>query len=169
MKTVVGLFHDKAGAKQALNALTKEGFAQEQIGVLAKEADLQHILAANQDQTWVQDAAKGGSQRAAVGGLAGLLVGISTVAIPGIGLLAAAGLAVSGAILGGLTNAFIGLAMSEQESHFYTLGLRRGGILVTVQTDEEHVAAARQVLQEAGAVAARPRDGLWPFDGDVQI
>lgn len=46
------------------------------------------------------------------------------------------------------------LAMNDNEAEFYVRGLKNGGALLIVETDEEQVDAARRIL--------RSENGRWP-------
>ena len=98
--------------------------------------------------------------------IAGLLVGIGALAVPGIGpvlafgpLAAAIGATAAGAGLGaaagGIIGALVGLGIPEEDANFYAEGVKRGGVLVTVRADDAR--AVRGVDPDA-AVAAVCRD-----------
>ena len=95
----------------------------------------------------------GASIGTVLGGGAGLLAGIGALAIPGVGPVVAAGWliatltgagvgAAAGGILGALTNA----GVSHEDAHVYAEGLRRGGNLVTVRTDDAQAPRIEQIL-----------------------
>jgi hypothetical protein len=78
-----------------------------------------------------------------LGGALGWLVGIGTVAIPGLGpfiaagpLMAALSGAAAGAALGGVTGALIGMGILEYEAKQYEGKLREGNILISVHTED---------------------------------
>jgi hypothetical protein len=78
-----------------------------------------------------------------IGGGAGLLAGIGSLAIPGVGPVVAAGWLVAtltgagiGAAGGGLLGALTGAGVTNDEAHVYAEGVKRGGSLVTVRADE---------------------------------
>jgi len=72
----------------------------------------------------------------------GLLAGIGSLAIPGVGPVVAAGWLVAtlagaglGAVGGGLVGALTGAGISHEEAETYNEGVKRGGSLVTVQVE----------------------------------
>ncbi|RYG23785.1 DUF1269 domain-containing protein, partial [bacterium] len=84
------------------------------------------------------------------------------VAGPIAGLLtgAAAG-AATGGILGGL----IGLGIPKEHAETYAEGVRRGGTLVTVTTDESEVQRVKDLLDRDGAVDIEQRGGYYRQQG----
>lgn len=93
------------------------------------------------------------------GGVIGLLAGIGTLAIPGLGafiaagpLLAALSGAAAGAAAGGVVGALIGMGIPEYEAKAYEDKLRQGNYLVAVHNVKgEQASQVRDVLKEANA------------------
>ncbi len=99
-----------------------------------------------------------------LGGGAGLLAGIGALAIPGVGPIVAAGWLIAtltgagvGAAAGGLLGSLTGAGIPEEHAHVYTEGVRRGGSLVTVRTDESRAAEAETILNGHGPVDINAR------------
>src|SRR5205807_9218848 len=94
-----------------------------------------------------------------IGGALGWLAGIGTLAVPGLGPLLAAGpvvaaLAGAGAVgaVGGVAGALIGLGIPEYEAKRYEGRVRKGGILLSVHTDDsEWTKRAKAILESTGA------------------
>ena len=89
----------------------------------------------------------------AVGGGLGLLAGIGALAIPGVGPVVAAGWLVAtltgagiGAAGGGLLGALTGAGLSREEANVYAEGVRGGGSLVTVRTDEANAGMIEDIM-----------------------
>jgi hypothetical protein len=98
-------------------------------------------------------AAAGAAVGGVVGGTAGLLAGIGLLAIPGIGPVVAAGWLVAtgtgaliGAGAGGLIGALGDHGVNREDAEIYAEGIRRGGALVAVKTDERNAALVEDVL-----------------------
>ena len=94
------------------------------------------------------------------------------MAIPGLGPVVAAGWLVAtltgagiGAAAGGLGGSLTGAGVSERDAHAYAEGVRRGGSLLTVRTDEGHAATAAHILEEHGAVDLDERADGWEREG----
>jgi len=90
----------------------------------------------------------GATSGAIMGGIAGLLVGLGALAIPGIGPAIAAGTLATtlgttaagaglGALTGGLIGALVAAGIPEDEANVYAEGIRRGGTLLMVNADNE--------------------------------
>jgi hypothetical protein len=169
-KRAVGVFASYQEAENALLALRDEGFAMNQVSIIAKDSDRMerstqigdakvHNLA---ETTQVDEGAKAGAATGgAVGGLTGLLVGLGTLAIPGIGPVMLAGAAATalattvaggalGAAAGSLAGALIGLGIPEDRAKIYNDHVESGGYLVIVDGAEAAVSRAEAVLRKAG-------------------
>ncbi len=141
-------------AEDAIQALQKAGFNRDDISLIARDA-------AREAPGGVDDTASAGAGAEAgaiIGGIAGLAAGLAALAIPGIGPVLAAGpLALAlgslglGAAAGGLIGALTGMNIPESDAHYYTEGIRRGGALVLVRTDDKNAERARAVLDTQGA------------------
>jgi uncharacterized membrane protein len=94
----------------------------------------------------------------ALGGLGGLLVGLTALAIPGIGpvlaagpLLATLGGVAVGAATGGLFGALVSQGVPEEHAHRYVTEIEGGSALLMVRTDTAMQARALQIMIAAGA------------------
>ncbi len=88
-----------------------------------------------------------------LGGIAGLLIGAGTFAIPGLGLLTAAGpLAglLSGAVTGGIVGGLIDLGIPETKTSLYEEGLKEGKILMTTKVKAENINQVMNILKKYG-------------------
>ena len=117
-----------------------------------------------------------------LGGGAGLLAGIGALAIPGIGPIVAAGWLVAaltgagaGAAAGGLLGSLTGAGIEERDAHVYSEGVRRGGSLVTVRTDDARADEAEAILTRYNPVDSTSREadyrsGGWTtYQGDAVV
>lgn len=153
MTTVTGLFDNPADAESAVQELVQGGWPREDIGVVTSHTAVGETHKAA--HLAVKDAEKG----AIVGGLAGLFLGLTELAIPGVGLVLVGGwLAVTligagvGAATGGLAGALVEAGVSHAEAGHLAEGIRKGGTLVTLQSATERVTAAEDVLRRHHAV-----------------
>jgi uncharacterized protein (TIGR02271 family) len=175
-KTVVGLFDDRAAAQNAVRELMSEGFRGDEVSVVSKKPDgkgveVEYVEEDGHEQ--IGDMAKGAGTGAAIGGAAALLLSLTALTIPGIGPVLAAGPLAAliagagiGATAGGLVSGLTRLGLGDDEAHTYAEGLKRGGTLVTVNTDNHHADLAVNLLRRLGAVeidkrAAEWREGGW--------
>lgn len=174
-KTVIGLFDNYAEAQSVVSELLGSGFTQDDISVMAKESRPENVVVeyVEEDGTeQVHDMAKGAGTGAAIGGLAGLLVGLASLAIPGVGPVLAAGPLATfiagagiGATAGGLISGLTRLGVPEKDANFYAEGVRRGGTLVSVNAPDERAESAVAVMKRHGAVEIDKRAAQWRQDG----
>jgi hypothetical protein len=93
----------------------------------------------------------------ALGGLAGWLIGATTVAVPGLGALLAAGALVAavggagiGAATGGIVGYLVDRGLSHEEAHYYHERVRHGAVLVTVHVAPDRADEIRTIMQRHG-------------------
>src|SRR5919199_3758103 len=163
--TVVGVFHDRDSARDAIEALKDAGFSADAIGLLSQDREESRELA---EETGTRSHAGEGAATGLVaggllGGIGGWLVGVGALAIPGVGPFIAAGAlgaaltgAAVGAGVGAIAGALIGLGIPEEEAGYYEDEVRGGRTLVTVRTDGRYE-EARELLREHGAYDIQDR------------
>jgi len=176
MKTVVGLFDDYNQAKNAAVEVERAGISQNDISVLANNETDQHVRrdVVDTHSTMGHAVTKDAGVGAEIGGVLGLLAGISTVAIPGLGFIAGAGWLAGaltgagiGAVTGGLVGALTHLGIPQADAVYYEEGIRRGGTLLAVRTDDSGVANISRILNNAGAVNIEERAASYRSQGFV--
>src|SRR5207253_2449651 len=94
-----------------------------------------------------------------IGGVLGWLVGLGTLAVPGVGPLIAAGPIVAaltgagvGGAIGGIAGALLGLGIPEYEAKRYEGRIKEGGILLSVHCDDSNwTKRAKEILERTGA------------------
>lgn len=161
MKTVVGLFDDMNQAKKAALDLEAAGVPHNDVSIVANNEGGRYA-AVNTDPAPTatghaigRDALVG----AEIGGVAGLLMAITGLAIPGLGWIAGAGWlmatilgAGTGAIVGGLVGALTNVGVPEADAAHYNEGVRRGGTLLAVKAQDNMATRVAQILGDDGAV-----------------
>lgn len=178
MKTVVGLFENYTDADRAVSELNTRGFNRNEISVAARDNSIRNQVAGEsaREQAVAESAGAGAVGGAVVGGLGGLLVGIGALAIPGIGPIITAGTLATalgttaagagiGAAAGGLIGALVGMGIPEEDAHFYAEGVKRGGVLVTVQTSDDRASEALNIMRRARAVDVDTQRQSWRETG----
>jgi hypothetical protein len=175
MKAIVGLFEGQEEADRAIRELEAAGFAHNQFSLVARDNIVQVVnRQEDREQGTVQAEEKlGPTGGAVIGGLTGLLIGVAALAIPGIGPVIAAGTVAAtlgaaagmGAVTGGLLGALTSLGISEEEAGLYAEGVKRGGVLVVVETELDRAGAATQALRQAGAMEVSVRRERWREQG----
>lgn len=168
-KTVAAFFDRFLLAEDAIDALQKAGFDRNNISIVSSDANKEHERRITGGMSEMLSGAGAG---AAIGGIAGLVLGLAALSIPGVGPIVAAGpLATSlgsaglGAAAGGLLGAFKEAEIPENDAHYYAEGVRRGGAVVLVKTDDEHASEAQRILDDAGAADIEQRGAEWQKEG----
>ncbi len=154
-QAVIGLVPTYEAADFLIRGLTKVGFSNNDISMLAPNANLGYEKHSKAPEGTATGATAGG----VIGGALGLLTGIGALAIPGVGPFIAAGpimAALSGAAIGGavggVTGGLIGLGIPEMEAKQYESKLNDGQqILVSVHAVDGEVDKATQVFKLAEA------------------
>jgi len=172
-KTVVGLFETKEDANRAADELVREGFTHEQVGVIAghqlSQAD-EHVTAPEDSEAKVVEAVGkglgfGGILGAIAGGTAALLFpGVGPVVIGGAlaSVFVGAGL---GASVGGVMAGLMSAGVDESDARLFEEGLRHGGVVLTVHTDEAHTRRAVEILDRNGALDMDEHRQQWGDKG----
>jgi len=172
-KTIVGMFDSLTDAHSAVRELVTMGWSRDDISLVAGDTKGEYTTQTGTLSDEMSATATGASTGAILGGLGGLLVGLGTLVIPGVGPLIAAGpLATTllgagvGAAAGGLLGALIDVGIPEEEANYYTEGVRRGGILVSVRAEEGMmVERAVNILERHNAIDVQRRVSEWQKEG----
>ncbi|RPI32757.1 MAG: signal transduction histidine kinase (STHK), LytS [Chloroflexota bacterium] len=171
MATIAGLFERYEDANNALKKLNELGYGKDRISVIATQESIKNKLEGEEGS-----AAETATTGAVVGGLAGLLVGVGTLLIPGIGPVLSVGSLATllgatatgagiGAAAGGLRGALAEMDVPEAEATLYTESLKKGGILITVIAEGEQGKQVKRVMDENNAVDMKTRLSLWEKGG----
>jgi len=169
--TVVGVFRDVDNARDAISDLKDAGYSSSDISLLAPDrtgTDTKEDRGNKAPEGAVTGAVAGGI----LGGVGAWLVGLGALAIPGIGPVIAAGTLATalattaagagiGAAAGGLIGALVGLGIPEEDAQFYAEGVKRGGVLVTVQTSDDRANDALNIMRQANAVDVDTKRSEW--------
>src|SRR5229473_2547096 len=141
------------------NMLKAEGFSNNDIAVLFPDRSGTRDFAHEQHTKAPEGAATGAVAGGVLAGALGWLVGIGSLAIPGVGPLIAAGPilaaltgAAAGGAVGGLTGGLIGLGIPEYEAKQYEGKVKNGNILISVHTDDSRQRQmAKEIFERAHA------------------
>lgn len=171
-KHAVGVFSRRQDAEQALHELQRSGFPMHKVSIIARDAERQADIAGvdvndspdktshsgnKADEGVTAGALTGG----ALGGIAGLLVGLGSLAIPGVGPIVLAGevataLATTaaggaiGAVAGGLVGGLIGLGIPEAQARVYSDRVSQGDYLIIVNGTDGEIDHAEAILNHRG-------------------
>jgi hypothetical protein len=158
-KAVFGMATSEPQAARIATALEREGFSPNDISVLFPDRGATRDFAHEKNTKAPEGAAAGAGTGGLLGGGLGWLVGIGSLAIPGLGpfiaagpIMAALGGAAIGPAVGGFTGALVGMGIPELEAKQYEAKLREGNILISVHTeDSEEVKRAKTIFEREGA------------------
>ncbi len=160
------VFDSREEAERAMSELRSAGIDMDAISIIGRHGEQtssEHVEdhSADNDGADVSDGAKG-----AIGGaIAGGLLGVAALAIPGVGPLAAAGAIASGAIpgaaaigagvgavAGGLSGLLTDHGVSHEDAAYYEDRIHQGGIFLSVDADRAGVPieTAREILMRSG-------------------
>lgn len=162
-KFVTALFKSRVAVDAAMNALSNRGYARNDITVLTSEA--------TRTKEFVLEVGRHTTSGAGIGGAIGVLIGASVIAfiaigtaitIPWLGFAVAGPIVASlagagaGGVIGGLIGGIIGSRIPEHIAKVYDASLKRGGILLGVETGSKAAATELEKLfTDLGAVNTR--------------
>lgn len=165
--TCLGLFAEPQEADKAVDELQEAGIKKEDISIIVREESRPKVPSGRRVEV-AKDAAAGVTTGGAIGGIAGLIIGIVAITVPGLGLLIAAGpLAVSlglvqiggttlagaitGAAAGGIIGGLVGLGVPEERAKAYEEAVRKGQILLAVGVTPDNQEKVRGIFSNHGA------------------
>ncbi len=162
-KRAVGIFTSRLDTEIALQELKDSGFPMDKVSVIAKDAEREKDLAGVE----VKESAGNGSGENTVvgaiaggtffGGITGLLVGLGTLAVPGIGPIMLVGAEATalvttfaGGAIGAVTGGLIGLGIPEERAEFYSDLVADGYYLTMIKGSEADIRLAQIILGRRG-------------------
>ena len=156
---VFGIYKTTVQAELAAGTLTSAGFSNQDISVLVSDVESTRQFAHEKNTKAPEGTTSGALAGGALGGTLGLLAGLGTLAIPGVGPLIAAGPIVAalagagaGGAVGSLVGALVGMGIPEYEAKRYEGRVKDVGVLLSVHCDtSDEVKRAKELLEETGA------------------
>ncbi len=156
---VLAIVSNPVQAEAVVDELRLSGFSNSDVSALFPDVEGSQEFAHANSTKAPEGAVIGAGAGGLLGGVAGWLLGLGTLAIPGVGPIIAAGpifAALSGVALGGaaggLSGALAGLGFPEYEAKLYAGKLQDGNILIAAHTENSHeTKVARQIFERAGA------------------
>ncbi|WP_347986493.1 hypothetical protein [Methylomonas sp. AM2-LC] len=158
-KAVFCIAKDISQTEIIVNQLKSAGFSSNDISVLLPDKNTSKDFAYEKHTKAPEGASVGGTLGLGVGAVLGWLVGIGSLAIPGVGpfiaagpIMAALSVAAVGAAAGGLTGALIGVGMPEFEAKRYEGKIKGGCVLISVHAaNSAAIDQAKEIFEEAHA------------------
>ena len=162
-----GVFSSRQEAEQAFNELKASGFPMDNVSIIARDADQDEQLGGAQVSERIGNKDVSAStgvvgEIATDSALGAVLVGLGSLAIPGIGPVIAAGsvgaalvatvasTGVEAAATTGLVRAITYLGVPEEQARIYSDSLHQGHYLAIVDGTEDEVLRAEGVLSDRG-------------------
>lgn len=143
---LTGTFRDPARADAAYSDLVRRGYSEKDINVLMSDDTRKKHFTHGETEIG-NKSAEGGAAGAAIGGTAGVIVGLlaaaGTLAIPGIGVVLAGPLVAAlaglgaGGVAGGLVGALVGAGMTEERARIYEKDIKDGGVVIGTKLRSE--------------------------------
>ncbi len=165
-RRAVGTFSSRNDIEYALRELRDAGFDMNKASVIAKNNDTGHQVAGVETQEHVGNKADEGAAAGALtggvfGGITGLLVGLGSLAVPGVGPILLAGEIATalittvagagiGAATGGLLGALVGLGIPEERAKVYNERIERGDYLLILDGTEASINGAEVIVKNRG-------------------
>lgn len=172
IRTHTSMFDTHSHALAAVRDLEAAGFSSDEVSVLGRDAGTADTTTGATGADHADGAATGASLGTILGGGAGLLAGLGSLAIPGVGPIVAAGWLVAaltgagvGAATGGLLGSLTNSGVDKDEAPVYAEGLRRGGSIVTVRAEEARIPQAQAVLMRHMPVNISSREAEYRTSG----
>jgi hypothetical protein len=158
-KSVFGIAKSEPQAIRIANDLRAAGFSDNDISVLFPDKQGTRDFAHEQHTKAPEGTVSGGIAGGVIGGALGWLVGIGSLAIPGLGpfvaagpILAALSGVAAGGTVGGVVGCLIGMGIPEYEAKRYEGKIREGNILISVHAESsDEISRAKDIFKNAGA------------------
>jgi hypothetical protein len=166
-KRAFGIFSTRQKAEQALNELKASDFPMDNVSVLARDAEQDEELAGAELTNRIGNKDVGAStgvvgEIATNSALGSVLVGLTSLAIPGVGPVIAAGTVatalvatvagtgVEAAAISGVVRALSDLGIPEEQARVYSDRLHGGNYLVIVDGTEDEIGRAEAIFSARG-------------------
>jgi hypothetical protein len=144
------MFRDRDSAESAYRSLSDRGYGKDDVNLMMSDDTRKKHFSDDDrkgDTELGSKALEGAGVGAGIGGTLGAilagLTAVGTLAIPGVGLIAAGPIAAAlagagaGGALGGLIGALVGAGIPEDRAKVYEQGIREGGIVMGVEPRSE--------------------------------
>jgi hypothetical protein len=151
-RMVTGMFRDRDSAEAAYRSLNDRGYSKDDVNlIMSDDTRKKHFSDVDKDGDTElgSKALEGAGVGAGIGGTIGAIIAgiaaVGTLAIPGVGLIAAGPIAAAlagagaGGAVGGLIGALVGAGIPEERAKLYEQGVKEGGIVMGVEprSDED--------------------------------
>lgn len=165
VKRAAGVFPNRQTAETALTELQSADFPMEQVSVIAKQAEgeqLSGVGVSDRIDGQTVDPTSPATDIASTSATAAVMAGLTSLAIPGIGMVLAAGSAVAAlaasvagegiaaAATGRIVKALQNMGIPQNKAETYSDRLIQGRYVVLVEGSDPEINRAAQVLSDRG-------------------
>lgn len=164
-KRALGVFSTRSAVENALNDLQSSGFPMNHVSVIAKNADESQELSGAQVQDHIGNQEVGAGNATASnlaygGATATVLLGLTSLSIPGVGAVLAAGtlaaslvasvagVGIHAASASSLVQAMTASGIDKAQAEIYSDRLLRGDYVVLVEGSEAEMQQAANILSQ---------------------
>ena len=172
MKTIVAVYDELNDAYQAIEELRDAGIDRSNVSLVTGDPGREYAPYFQEAGSERDEPIEGALAGGAIGGIAGFLLGLGALAIPGIGPVVAAGPLVSGLIGvgigaagGGLLGALVKAGIPEEEAGYYLEGVRQGGTLVAVRVMSYQADDVINIVERNNPIDLEERAETWRAAG----
>ena len=143
---VTGMLKDRESAESAYESATNRGYDKDDVNLLMSEdtrkkhfSHTDHEADTDLGNKALKGAGVGAGIGGTVGGILAAIAAVGTLAIPGVGIVAAGSIAAAlagmgaGGAAGGLIGALVGAGIPEERAKVYESGIKEGGIVMGVK------------------------------------
>lgn len=168
-KTIVAIFDSHSAAEKAAKEIKDQGLRTEDISIVVKEKVQRNSDTSVEAGSMAFGADSGEEGRGrgindnisdgvmtggVLGGLAGVLIGAGSMAVPGLGIIAAAGPItglIAGAVTGGVVGGLVDMGIPENRSRQYETDIKAGKALFSMRAEDENIDSVASILRNNGA------------------
>jgi hypothetical protein len=159
----IGVISEYQDVEQILNTFKDANFSMDKVSVIVRDENASGELATS-EQDFIRDktiegVTKTGLTAGGIGSLAGLLVGLGLLVIPGVGPIAIMGGKVAvaglltggfyGAAAGGILGAVLGNGVSREQAKIYSEHLAQGNYILIVEGSSEELHQVESTLNKS--------------------
>lgn len=168
MQTVIGAFDTASDAEKAAQDLVNAGIDRKDISLVANNEGGRYAPTTESTSEGVSDTGHAVGHDAIVGaewgaGI-GFLVGLTGLAIPGLGWIAGAGWlmgtllgAGTGAVVGGLVGALTHVGVPHEDAQRFSAAVQHGSVLLAIRASEAQAHNVADILDRDGAINVEER------------
>ena len=167
-KTVVAIFNSYNDAERAALEIRDNGLRTDDISIVVKEHEDEppaeisgNKLHMTINEVYTLSPTRGGKisdgivTGGIIGGVAGILIGATSMFIPGFGAIAAAGPIsglVSGLVTGGVVGSLMSIGVPKEKGRQYEQYISSGHALFSMKVDEDRMNQIIDILYKNGAL-----------------